>query len=68
MNHAMSVDLKPDGIDSVLVHPGYVSTDMNGFKGWISIDESASGIMNVLETKEDLNARWYAFDGSEIPY
>ncbi|KAG1671272.1 hypothetical protein FOA52_010843 [Chlamydomonas sp. UWO 241] len=68
INHGLSIDLAPDGIKCVLMHPGYVATDMNAFSGWISIDESASGILGVLESGKEMNGRWYGYDGAEIPY
>lgn len=39
-----------------------------GHKGWISADESTAGILSVLESGKELNDRFYAYDGSEIPW
>jgi hypothetical protein len=44
------------------------SSPQTAFSGWISIDESASGIMSVLARDEELNGRWFSYDGTEIPY
>jgi NAD(P)-dependent dehydrogenase (short-subunit alcohol dehydrogenase family) len=41
--------LKKDGISVMLLHPGFVKTDMGGPNAEISVEESASGIMSVLE-------------------
>ena len=30
INKSMAKDLEPEGISCVLIHPGYVATDMNG--------------------------------------
>ena len=38
------------------------------FKGWISIDESSAGILSVLESGKELNNKFYAYDGKEIPW
>jgi NAD(P)-dependent dehydrogenase (short-subunit alcohol dehydrogenase family) len=41
--------LKKDGISVMLVHPGYVKTDMGGPNADITVEESASGILSVIE-------------------
>jgi NAD(P)-dependent dehydrogenase (short-subunit alcohol dehydrogenase family) len=43
-----SVELAKDGIAVVLVHPGFVRTDMGGKNADISVEESAAGIMAVI--------------------
>jgi NAD(P)-dependent dehydrogenase (short-subunit alcohol dehydrogenase family) len=58
------------GLSAVLLHPGYVRTDMTGGQGYVDVAESAAGLMRVLESAppEALNGRWYGFDGVEIPW
>ncbi len=42
---------------------------MTGGQGLIDVDESVSGLLAVLEKPlRELNGRWYAFDGKEIPW
>jgi hypothetical protein len=47
-------------------------TDMTGGQGWITVEQSAAGMMAVLEDgaagRRPLNGRWYAYDGAEIPW
>ena len=38
------------------------------FKGWITAEQSASGILQVLEGNEELSGRFFSYDGSEIPW
>ena len=45
----ISVELAKDNIAVGLIHPGHVRTDMGGPKGEISPQESASGIIDVIE-------------------
>ena len=47
---------------------GYVRTDLTGGEGWVSVDESADGVLRLLEDGRELHGRWYAFDGSEVPW
>jgi len=45
----MAIDLKPQGFRVIAIHPGLVRTDMAGELGQIEPEESASGIVDVLE-------------------
>lgn len=45
----ISVELIADGIAVALIHPGYVKTGMGGANAEIEVEESAEGIMNVIE-------------------
>ncbi|KIZ07283.1 short-chain dehydrogenase/reductase SDR [Monoraphidium neglectum] len=67
MTKSMAIDLAPEGVTCVLLHPGYVRTPMTGGAGLIDVDASVGGMISVLETRE-LSGRWYAFDGKEIPW
>lgn len=68
INKSFSIDLAKENIRSVLLHPGYVMTDMNGGYGYIDCETSVSGMIRVLESNKDLQGTWYAFDGKEIPW
>ena len=49
----LAVDLKPQGIWSVALHPGYVKTRMTGFQGEIETPESALGLFKILENMNE---------------
>ncbi|TYZ60155.1 hypothetical protein PybrP1_000515 [[Pythium] brassicae (nom. inval.)] len=49
LNASLAVDLAPDGIAAFTLHPGYVATDMNGFRGVISTETSADGLASVID-------------------
>jgi NAD(P)-dependent dehydrogenase (short-subunit alcohol dehydrogenase family) len=69
LTKCMSFDLKAKGIVTVLMHPGWVRTDMGGPNGLLSTDESANGILNVLENiGEDDNGKFLQFDGQQIAW
>lgn len=60
--------LASEGISCVAIHPGYVKTDINKGAGFISVEESATGILQVLDSGKDLHGRFYAYDGEELPW
>lgn len=68
VNKSLSIDLKPNGVESVLLHPGYVATDMVGGNGLIDSKTSVEGMLRVLESGKPLNGRWWAWDGKEVPW
>eukprot|EP00775_Hariotina_reticulata_P011289 gene11289-11439_t len=68
INKALVMDLQEQQVQAVLVHPGYVKTDMTGGAGLIDVEESTTGIMNVLEDGRPLNGKFWSFSGDEIPW
>jgi len=66
---SMSIDLKPRGITCVILHPGWVKTDMGGPYAEISTRESVNQMFDTLEnvTLEDAGS-FYEIDGSIIPW
>lgn len=67
---SLSVDLQSDGSAKVvLLHPGYVRTDMTNGKGLIDCDESVSGLLCAIEaTGRDTPFRWVDYKAELIPY
>ena len=65
---SLSIDLASQGVTSVLLHPGYVSTDMNGHSGNIDAKTSVAGLLTQLESGKPLNGRFYGWNGEEIPW
>lgn len=68
INKSMSVDLGEDNCTSVLLHPGWVRTDIVNNNGLIDTNESVSGMLAVLESGRPLNGKWYDFAGKEISW
>eukprot|EP00241_Pyramimonas_parkeae_P012264 CAMPEP_0114226462 /NCGR_PEP_ID=MMETSP0058-20121206/1249_1 /TAXON_ID=36894 /ORGANISM="Pyramimonas parkeae, CCMP726" /LENGTH=290 /DNA_ID=CAMNT_0001337197 /DNA_START=1 /DNA_END=870 /DNA_ORIENTATION=+ len=62
VNTSMSIDLKPDGVTCVLLHPGWVKTDMTQGSGLIDTKTCAEGLISVMEGKAGpLNGNWYDY-------
>ncbi|KAJ8564151.1 hypothetical protein ON010_g7196 [Phytophthora cinnamomi] len=50
VNSSLAIDLKKDNIAAIVVHPGYVVTDLTGGMGDVHTDESVRGMTSVIET------------------
>ncbi|MFG0245422.1 MAG: SDR family oxidoreductase [Phycisphaerales bacterium JB052] len=68
-NATMAHQLKPKGITCVVVHPGWVQTDMGGQAADLTPDQSTSSIMNTIDqlSAKD-NGRFVDYKGDELPW
>lgn len=66
VNKSLSLDLR--NITSVLLHPGYVQTDMTNNHGLITTKQCVEGLIGVLESGLPLQGRWYDYKKEEIPW
>jgi NAD(P)-dependent dehydrogenase (short-subunit alcohol dehydrogenase family) len=66
---SMALDLAPKGITVIVMHPGWVQTDMGGSNAPTTIPQSITGMRKVIDrlTLAD-GGKFYAFDGKEIPW
>jgi NAD(P)-dependent dehydrogenase (short-subunit alcohol dehydrogenase family) len=67
---SLAMDLKPQGITVLLLHPGYVKTEMTGQQGLIDTEESARGLFKVIEDHKglkDTGTFWHA-NGEKLPW
>jgi NAD(P)-dependent dehydrogenase (short-subunit alcohol dehydrogenase family) len=46
---SLSIDWKDQNIAVLMMHPGWVRTDMGTSKAKLSIEESVTGMLNVIE-------------------
>ena len=69
INKTFAADYGEQGLTFVVMHPGYVQTDMNEGQGNITPDQSAAGILKVAAalTAAD-NGKFYDFEGNELPW
>jgi NAD(P)-dependent dehydrogenase (short-subunit alcohol dehydrogenase family) len=69
INKSLSVDLAGIGVIPVVIHPGWVKTDMGGKSAPLSVAESVTGILKVVDGLESTHSgRFLAWDGEEIPW
>ncbi len=69
LNRGLSVELGKEGFICVVLHPGWVSTDMGGAAATYTPEQSVAGLIQVIEGLEaDDNGRFYDFQGAEIPW
>ena len=64
-----AIDLRPRGVIVVVVHPGWVRTDMGGPRARIDPTQSVAGIRQVVErlTPDD-SGKFFNYDGTELPW
>ena len=69
MSVVLAHELRPLGITVVLMHPGWVRTDMGGAAAPLAPKTSAQGIVRVLEglTLAD-SGRFLTWEGRELPW
>jgi NAD(P)-dependent dehydrogenase (short-subunit alcohol dehydrogenase family) len=69
INKSFAVDYGKLGMTFVVLHPGYVQTDMNEGKGNITPEHSAKGLFNVITRLKPVdNGKFYDFKGDELPW
>ena len=62
-------DWRAAGCLAVVIHPGWVRTDMGGSAASLSVEESARGIRRVMANLDDSgHGRFWTWDGREHPW
>jgi NAD(P)-dependent dehydrogenase (short-subunit alcohol dehydrogenase family) len=69
LNKSMSIDLRREGFTCVVLHPGWVATDMGGAAAPLAAPESVRGMLAVIDGlgPED-GGRFFDYLGAEIPW
>ena len=66
---SLAIDYKDDGVSVVMLHPGWVETDMGGPNALIDTKTSVAGLKErIAETSLDNTGRFVAYDGKDIPW
>jgi NAD(P)-dependent dehydrogenase (short-subunit alcohol dehydrogenase family) len=69
MAKSLSIDLKDRGLTVVILHPGWVKTDMGGKNAPTLAPESVEGMRNVLEElKSEDSGKFLSYQGAELPW
>jgi NAD(P)-dependent dehydrogenase (short-subunit alcohol dehydrogenase family) len=66
---SLAVDLKAKGITAVAFNPGWVKTDMGGPNAMISVEQSVTGMRQVIGklTLAD-SGKFLGYEGNIIPW
>jgi NAD(P)-dependent dehydrogenase (short-subunit alcohol dehydrogenase family) len=66
---SFSIDLAPRGITCVLVHPGWVRTDMGGAGGKLAPAESVKSLRALIASLASTDSgKFFNVDGEELPW
>ena len=66
---SLSIDLKRRGVKTVVLHPGWVKTDMGGENAPLLPPESVAGMRRVLDGLEAKDSgRFLSYEGQELPW
>ena len=69
INKTFAVDFGKQGVTFVVMHPGYVQTDMNEGQGNITPNQSGVGLMKVITGLDASdNGKFYDWEGNELPW
>ncbi len=61
--------MSDDGTLFVVLHPGYVKTDMNSGGGEITAADSAAGLFTVITGLDAAdNGKFFNYDGKPMPW
>jgi NAD(P)-dependent dehydrogenase (short-subunit alcohol dehydrogenase family) len=67
--HGLASQLRSSGVISIVVNPGWVQTDMGGRGAAISAQESASGILRVVDgLTPDQTGNFLNYKGQTEPW
>ncbi len=69
VNHCLALELKPEGFTCIVLHPGWVRTDMGGPGADVAPAESAAGIARVIARVGPADTGgFFNYDGSPLPW
>ncbi len=69
MSKSLAVDLRGDGILSVVINPGWVQTDMGGPRATITVEESVKNILaRIDETTLEHSGEFLNWKGNRYPW
>lgn len=66
--HSLQIDLKDKGFKVLLLHPGWVKTDMGGASALVTTEASVKKMLSLIEQANDLAEEFYHFEGEVLPW
>ena len=69
LGKSLSIDLKDRDIKVIMMHPGWVQTDMGGPNAHLTVEESVKGIINVIQKSAPKDSgKFFNYDGTVISW
>lgn len=69
LGKTLAEDYRDEGIHVAILHPGWVKTRMGGPNAKITVEESVSGLRDVIANLDaERSGKFYAYDGEERPW
>lgn len=66
---SLSVDLKDKGIHVLILHPGWVKTDMGGPNGLVTVEDSVNAQLDLIaRANADMSGRFFHISGEDLPW
>lgn len=66
---SLACELSGKGIKTMAIHPGWVQTDMGGKNGKVSIKDSVSGMLKVIDRLDiSHSGSFFVYDGTKLPW
>jgi NAD(P)-dependent dehydrogenase (short-subunit alcohol dehydrogenase family) len=66
---SLALDLKEKGITAVAFNPGWVKTDMGGPNAMLSVEQSVTGIRQIISRLKIADSgKFFGNDGNIIPW
>ena len=66
---SLAVDLKAKGIIVLILHPGWVRTDMGGDSGLLTVEESVEGELDLIaRANPAMSGRFFHVNGQDLPW
>ena len=64
-----SIELGPEGFTCIVIHPGWVQTDMGGISATYTAENSVKKMINVIDQiKQSANGKFYDLNGNQLPW
>jgi NAD(P)-dependent dehydrogenase (short-subunit alcohol dehydrogenase family) len=65
----LAIDLSPTEVGVLIFHPGWVRTDMGGPNGLIGVDESVSGMIQLInDFRLEISGDFVKYEGMPMPW
>jgi len=69
VGRSLSVDLKEKGIIVLILHPGWVRTDMGGPNGLLTVTECVDGQLDLIaRANPAMSGRFFHVSGQDLPW